>query len=112
MANVETYFPSKYLKASDLNGSDMIATIAEFGEEKFKDSSDVKPIIALQETKPLVLNKTNFTAIQDLYGNTENWAGKSITLFPAEVLFRGESVQAVRVRKEVPTKTDQEDLDF
>lgn len=112
MANSDKYFPSKYLKASDLNGSDMVVTIDEFGEEQFRDASDVSPIVSLQETKSFVLNKTKFTTIEDLYGDTEGWAGKRITLYPAEVEFRGKSVRAVRVRDEIPAEADQEELDF
>jgi len=47
MATSETYFPSKYLKASDISG-DTVASITEFGEAILQTSSKPQPIIAFE----------------------------------------------------------------
>lgn len=101
MATSEKYFPSKYLKTSDIDG-DTVATIAEFGEAQVRTSSDPQPIIALEELKPMILNATNFKTIEALYGDTDEWVSKKITLYVAEVTWKGDMVPALRIRKKVP----------
>ena len=55
------------------------------------------------ERKRWVLNKTNAKTIAKLYGTeTDNWTGKRITLFPTTCEMKGETVDCIRVRAEVP----------
>ena len=52
-------FPSKYLRADDLNGATVTATIAKIELEEIADD-EVKPVLSFQgREKKLVLNKTN-----------------------------------------------------
>ncbi len=95
-------FPSNYIKASDLNGKpwDMkIRTVAmeDLGQGSDKDS---KPVVYFDGAqKGLVLNKTNATNIAKVYGDdTGNWTGKDIQVFPTTTEFKGETVDAIRVR--------------
>ncbi len=102
MATRETYFPSKYLKASDIDG-DTVATITEFGEAVLQTSSKPQPIICFgDELKPMILNVTNFTTIENLYGDTDGWVSKQVILYVTDVNWKGEMVPALRIRKEVP----------
>ena len=102
MATSETYFPSTYLKASDIDG-EAIATIAEFGEAVLQTSSKPQPIISFgDELKPMILNVTNFKTVEALYGDTDGWVSKKVTLYVTEVNWKGEMVPALRIRKEVP----------
>jgi hypothetical protein len=49
--------------------------------------------------KSLILNKTNARAIAKTLGDeTRAWAGKDIVLVPTQVDFRGDLVDAIRVR--------------
>jgi hypothetical protein len=51
------------------------------------------------------LNKTNGRAIAKALGDeTRGWAGKDIVLVPTEVDFRGDMVDAIRVRTPQPEK--------
>ena len=102
MATSETYFPSTYLKASDIDG-EAVATIAEFGEAVLQTSSKAQPIISFgDELKPMILNVTNFKTIEALYGDTDGWVSKKVTLYVTEVNWKGDMVPALRIRKEVP----------
>ena len=54
-------------------------------------------------TKSLILNKTNGKAIAKALGReTSTWRGKAIVLVPAQVDFRGDIVDAIRVRPASP----------
>jgi hypothetical protein len=97
--NIDTAFPSKYLKASDLNGRTVTVTIARVEMEKVGD--DRKPIIYFEgKSKGLVCNKTNANMIAKIANSrdTDEWTGVSITLIDAEVEFQGEPTRAIRVR--------------
>lgn len=94
-------FPSKYLKATDLDG-DEVFTMESLKQEELGD--EAKPVVHFEEIdKGLVLNRTNANTIASLYGqDTENWVGKQITLFATEVDFRGQQTLATRVRMRQP----------
>ena len=101
-------FPSQYLKCADLNGKpwDMkIRTVVleDLGQGNDKEE---KPVTYFHNAqKGLVLNKTNANTIVKAYGDdTGNWTGKDVQVFPTQVEFKGETVDAIRVRvaKEAP----------
>jgi hypothetical protein len=98
MPKINEAFPSKYLKAADLEDRQhlMVMERAEFemlGDER-------KLILYFQnQKKGLVLNKTNANTIAAKYGDdTEDWLGKEIVLFEAMVDFQGKTGPAIRVR--------------
>jgi hypothetical protein len=62
MPNVNDFFPSKHLRASDLNGQPRVVTIECDERVKF-DNGEQKPVAKLRGEKSFVLNKTNFNAI-------------------------------------------------
>ena len=100
MTSVNDFFPSKYLSAADLGG-DTTVVIEGIGREDF--SGELKPILHLRDSKDLVLNKTNAKTIASVYGDEiDHWTGKAIILYATEVDFRGEIVQAIRIRREHP----------
>jgi hypothetical protein len=96
---ISNAFPSKYLKASDLQDRNVAVAMSHVALEDVGDS-ERKPVLYFQDkNKGLVLNKTNSRLIAGIYGDdTENWDGKSLVLFPAMVDFRGDQVEAIRVR--------------
>lgn len=107
-------FPSRFLKADDLEEGDLTVTIhdsepvthEEF-TQKGKPTPDHKPVLHFSQprgTKPLVLNKTNWTAISKALGSddSDDWCGKSITLYATEVESFGEMTMAIRVRLKAP----------
>jgi hypothetical protein len=103
--NINDAFPSKYLKASDLpdEGSQAF-TIEKIEIEEIGRNKEKKPVIYFEEGhKGLVCNKTNARTIAKLLGSedSDDWTGKIISLFRAEVEFGGEMVESIRVRPKV-----------
>ncbi len=96
--------------AYDLDGKDRTVTIdrvvggelTSTGGKKTK-----KPLCYFKESKsgkPLALNATNGRTIAGLYGNnTDEWLGKRITLYPTTTQMGGETVEAIRVRPQIPS---------
>lgn len=98
--NVNDAFPSKTLKASDLDGNQVTVTIARVEIEKM--GSDQKPVVYFKgKDKGLVLNKTNSKRIVEITGSaeTDDWKGHAIILYPTETEFQGETVDCIRIKK-------------
>lgn len=98
--NIETAFPSKYLKAADLQGRSVRVTIRSVLMEAVGKNQDQKPILYFQgKDKGLCLNRTNSNTIAMIYGQeTDNWIGGEVELFPTTVEFGGQMTEAIRVR--------------
>jgi hypothetical protein len=106
---ISNAFPSKYLKASDLQDHNVAVTISHVDLQDIGDS-ERKPVLHFHgKNKGLVLNKTNSRVIASIYGDdTERWDGKPLILFPAMVDFRGDQVEAIRaVRRNRPEQAIQ-----
>lgn len=98
--NINEVFPSKYLKAEDLQGREITVTIANVIVEKIGQGEDRKPVAYFQgKEKGVALNKTNSTNIAAAFGpETDAWIGAKVILYPAWVDYQGKSVQAIRIR--------------
>lgn len=95
------------LYAFDLDGREVTVQIekcfaGELMGEKGRKSK--KPMLKFMgKEKKLALNKTNGKTIATLYGTeTDNWAGRWITIYPTTTEFGGETVDCIRVRPQVP----------
>lgn len=98
MPNIDTAFPSKYLRAADLGTAEPNLTIRDVTSETVGD--DQRLVVYFEgKTKGLVLNKTNANAIADIANsrNTDDWSGVRIKLVKARVDYQGKRVDAVRV---------------
>lgn len=100
--------PKEMLFAFDLDNRDITLEIVKViageltGEQGRKTK---KPIASFKGTeKKLALNSTNCATIAQLYGSNEtnDWAGKRITLFPTTTNFGGKTVDCIRVRPFLP----------
>src|ERR1700743_2333999 len=87
--HIDSAFPSKFLKASDLQGRSVTVKMGRVEQEKIGD--DMKLILYFQgKEKGVVLNKTNANNIAAIYGGeTEDWYGKEIHLVETMVSFQG-----------------------
>lgn len=105
---VSALFPSKYVKAGDLNGKTVTLTIAKLVVEELGHGAEKerKPILYFQKaTKGLVLNRTNAMTIANLYGDeADEWTGKRISIYPTKVRAFGTMQDAIRVREEIPAQ--------
>lgn len=88
---------------------DLIVTIKSVSNEVVKgpDGKEEECIVArfIDGTKPMILNATNCKTISQVYGTPyiEDWCGKSIQIYIAQVKAFGEVVDALRIRKKKPT---------
>ncbi len=100
--NISEAFPSNYLKPADLNGEPCPLTIRTCAMEELGQGNDKesKPVLYFQDRqKGLVLNRTNTNVIVEKYGKmTEDWKGKPVEVYPTQVQFRGNLVDAIRIR--------------
>jgi hypothetical protein len=109
MADYRSFFDRDYIAAFDLQGKDRTVTIERVvGKELTANGGrkSKKPVIYFKGAeKGFALNKTNGKVIAALYGpNTEQWAGKKITLYPTKTTFGSEEMDCIRVRPTVQAK--------
>ena len=96
--HIDQLFPSKFMRCADLDGKPLRVTIQALKREDV--GGEQKVIVAFSNaTKQLILNKTNARAIAKALGDeTKTWLGKDILLVPAQVDFKGDTVDAIRIR--------------
>ena len=104
-------YPSKYLKAADLNGNAVKVIIETVELEDVVGQGkehDYKAVFFFQgKQKKFVCNKTNGQVIAETYGDdTEAWQGKELELYPDKTSFQGKLVDCIRVRIPVPPGPD------
>lgn len=112
---LDDLYPSKWLKASDLQGRQVVCTIQRVTVEDLGDGS--KPVVYFTgKEKGLVLNRTNADTIAAALGDdTDRWPGGKVTLFSAKVSFKGTMTDAIRLTAEprpvVTSRQPGEDID-
>jgi hypothetical protein len=68
--------------------------------EAVVDGEDDKPVVYFEnQSKALVLNKTNSNSLEELSGSdeTDDWVGLRISLYATKVDFQGRRVPAIRI---------------
>jgi len=108
--DINTAFPSKFLKAADLKGRRVQVVIAEVSMQDVGDKTEGdKPVVYFEgKEKGLVLNRTNSTSIAELSNDsfeTDDWVGTTIVLFSTKVDYQGRRVDAIRVDMPANTPT-------
>jgi hypothetical protein len=102
--HVDLMFPSKYLKAADLQGKEAIVTITGVKVEDLQMTNGAKEskyVITFAGTdKMLVLNKTNAKAIATVLNEKRavHWTGQKITLYPTTCDSFGKKADCIRVK--------------
>lgn len=99
--NIDSAFPSKYLKASDLGDASPSVTIDRVEVEPVGRDREIKPVLYFRgKAKGLILNKVNAKKIAELTGSkdTEDWAGCQIRIYATETEFGSETVECIRVK--------------
>jgi hypothetical protein len=100
--HVDQLFPSRFLRCADLNGQPMRVIIESLKKEDIGGESKVV-LSFMNGGKAFIMNKTNAKAVAKALGNeTSAWRGKAIVLVPAQVDFKGDIVDAIRVRPASP----------
>jgi len=94
---IDELYPSRFFRHADLDGKPMRVTISGVTREDVFGESKV--ILSFADGKELILNKTNARPIAKILGDeTSAWDGRDIMLVPAQVPFKGDIVDAIRVR--------------
>lgn len=104
MGSWKQAFPSKWLKASDLEHEPRLVTIKKITTEKLQDGGSKPTAWFREEAKGLILNKTNAKSIAKATGSDDmdSWVGKRIVLYVSETEMGGETVDCIRVRAPKP----------
>jgi len=106
-------FPSKWLKAADIKGSEVPVKIrcVEMGDVGSDDEPEQKPcLFFIGKDKGMVLNKTNTARLVETYGDeSDNWNGAECILYVEKVSFKGGLVDAIRLRVPVPAPAEDGD---
>lgn len=106
--NINKLFPSRFIKAEDLQGRHITLTIARVVMERVhgEDGEEDKATVYFSEAKKgLLLNKTNAFAIGAMYGpETDAWTGKRIALYPTTVKAFGKMQPCIRIEEPAPVK--------
>lgn len=96
--NINSAFPSTYLKAADLQGRRVAVTIAGVVIEEI--GGEHKPIVKfVGKDRGIVLNKTNAAMIAEIANSaeTDDWAGVKVVLYPTKTDYQGKRVDCIRV---------------
>lgn len=95
-------FPSRWLKADDLDG-DVEVVVDSVTMEKLKDpqtgKEEQKAVVwFVNEDKGMVINVTNWRTAAEVFGSddSDDWAGKAITLGARQVEAFGKLSNALR----------------
>jgi len=92
-------FPSKYLRAADIKGREVPVYLDRLEHEEMADGEMKYVLYFHGKIKGLVLNKTNWDAIEEAYGDSEDWPGKPARLFTVKTKDpSGRTVDGCRIR--------------
>lgn len=104
--NVNQLFPSKWVKAPDLNGKRVPVTIRQVTIEEVQGDNGKEKVPAVWfkgAAKALLMNKTLAMQIAALHGpETDDWTGKRVTLYATKVKAFGKTHDVIRVADTVP----------
>lgn len=101
MAKRDDLFPSKYLKAADLQGKPRVVEIEDAPTETFGGGEERKTVLHFRggRLKPFPLNFTNWNAVADIAGDdTDDWRRHQIELYPTTTEMKGKIVDCIRIR--------------
>jgi hypothetical protein len=103
-------FQSKFLKSADVKAKPLVAVISYCAFESVGQDKKEKPVIYFESGKPIVCNRTNFEAIEDAFGDSDNWPGHKVKIYCAPTTFQGRRVDGVRVEPIVPKPAPKDDM--
>ena len=96
-------FPSKYLRAADLQGNPITVTIESAAYETLKSKEgkeQSKTVLSFKSGKKILpLNMTNWDAVAGICGDdTAEWPGCKLELYPTTTPMGGKIVDCIRIR--------------
>jgi hypothetical protein len=106
-------FPSKYLKSSDVKERPLVAVISHVAKEKVGKGPDAEEKYLLHfegDTKPMVLNRTNWDTLEEAFGDSDDWPGHKVKIKCARTQFQGKATDGIRIEAIVPKPAAKDDL--
>ena len=105
MPTREELFPSKFLKSEDLKGKPCAVQIERAPVETLKNNKGEEQskivLYFVGAKKALPLNMTNFDAVVDVTGcgDSKDWPGHWLELYPSKTQMGGKLVDCIRIRR-------------
>jgi hypothetical protein len=91
-------FPSRFFKAEDLPANGLRVIIDDMQRVQLGETKEDKYVLFFKhQQKGLVLNITKWTALEEAYGDSDNWLARPIVLYPDKTRFGGNQVPCVRI---------------
>jgi hypothetical protein len=105
-------FPSKYLKSSDVKERPRIAVISRLTQETVGQGQDAKEkhVLYFEEGKPMVLNRTNWDALEEAFGDSNDWPGHKVKIRCARTQFQGKATDGIRLEEVVAKPATKDEL--
>ena len=99
-------FPSKYLKSSDVKEKPRVAVISHLAQEMVGQGQDAKEkhVLHFEDQKPLVLNRTNWDALEEAFGDSDDWPGQRSKFAAPGRNFRARPPTASVLRQSSPSR--------
>ena len=97
---VSDMFPNKYWKASDCPTDGISLEIEDLVFEEVMSDGEKreKPALKFKGVKKLlILNQTNADALEDAFGDSDNWKGNRVTLRTERCKYLGKVTMGIRV---------------
>jgi len=100
-------FPSKWLKAADLQGQEVEVVIKGVELADVTQGEEPQPVMLFHNKKKgMVINKTNADRMAHGYGTdeTDEWPGRKLILYVERVMYKGQMTDGLRVRVPQPVQ--------
>ena len=105
-------FPSNFLSSEGFD-SPITLTIDSVNIEEVGQAKEERPVLSSANGDKLILNKTNYGAIVEMYGDESNeWGGKLTEVFKTKTNYGGKAVDCLRVRAAKNVCKDADGLPF
>jgi hypothetical protein len=106
-------FPSKYLKAADLEGKEHTVTIDHIASEVMRNGEAKHVAYFRGKKKGLVLNVTNGKRLMARYGDElDDWAGGEVILYVDVTDMNGQIVDCIRLKTKPVGKPERKRMSF
>lgn len=116
--DLDKYTETAWIKAEMLEeGERLVLTISNIFEYAFPSGDEGLVLEFVEEEKRLALNKTRVRKLREMLGgNTDEWMGQQISLYPIDVQMNGKPVGSVAVgpvpKRKLKPATDNPDVLF
>jgi hypothetical protein len=95
-------FPATFLQSADAKPRPIITTVSRMAQEEIGQDKKKKPVLYLEDQKPMVLNRTNTEALEEAFGDSDDWPGHKIKIYCVKTQYQGKTVDGLRIEPIVP----------